>query len=159
MHTLKLTLRSFALFSLLAACQETNNRQLSDGFQVRIGQICGWCAGEHELALSAETYSYTYDHACDDELDVPEQFFDTPDQDWHELTRHYHKQDFAKETIATCNVCADGCDYWVIVSDGEFSHEIRFGNPKEVKTRSVRIFSKKLVTLLKEAQEEFGQEQ
>lgn len=150
------TLATILISTLLASgCKESNQQELSEGLQIRVGRICGWCAGEDVLALSAETYAYAYDHACEDELDVAKQFYDTPKQDWHELINHYDQQAFAKEDLNTCNVCADGCDSWVKVTDGEFEHEIRFGSPDQIADRNVRVFSKKLISLIEEAREKF----
>lgn len=145
---------SAAIFAF-ASCEESENTALSPGLNITIGQACGWCAGQDELAISKETWSYYYDYACGDSLDVPLKFFNTPEQDWEKLVLLLDKDDFSAIDLNSCNVCFDGCDTWVKVEDARYSHTIQFGEIADVPA-SQHEFVSTLHTLIIQAREDFG---
>lgn len=152
----KYTKLSTLLFLIAAftSCEGSVKTTLSNGLNITIGRVCGWCTGQDELAISQETCSYYYDHACGDSLDVPKKFFNTPKAEWEKLVSLLDKNEFKNIDINTCNVCADGCDIWVIVEDSGYSHTIRFGDESEV-GGSQRKYVSTLQNLISKVREDF----
>lgn len=48
-------------------------------------------------------------------------------QTWDELTRKVDLEIFSGIYLNSCNVCVDGCDKWITVRNGSYSHTIRYG--------------------------------
>ncbi|NCB69721.1 MAG: hypothetical protein EOM47_12890 [Bacteroidia bacterium] len=97
--------------------------------KITIGTICGWCVGSDTLFITEKKMSYVHAAVCEGteyRTSKP-----TPDSVWNKIIDLYNQDDFAKIDINTCRVCADGCDTWIKVENGTFTHKIRFGSIRD----------------------------
>ena len=113
----------------LAACEEDKSvvNRFDGDMVISSGYICGWCAGADSLFLENGTYSYIAYGQCSPEAIVDKSGQVTQAQ-WEELLQGFDFDDFASIEINTCNVCVDGCDYWVEIKHGEEIYKISFGH-------------------------------
>ena len=108
---------------ILVSCEsEAENPEMV----ITIGTTCGWCAGTDSLVITKNNMTYTLAAICDRSEKIINK--STPDSIWQKLNGLYDQSKFRKININTCNVCADGCDTWIRVQNGDFNHEIRFGS-------------------------------
>lgn len=108
--------------ALIISCEsETEKPEM----KFTIGSVCGWCAGSDSLVITKQKKTFTLAAICDREEKRTSSL--TPRTEWEEIIALYNQQKFEAINVNTCNVCADGCDTWIRVENGNFSHEIRFG--------------------------------
>lgn len=103
---------------------EPESKEQSD-MEITIGTVCGWCGGTDSLLITGKDMTFTLEAICDrSEYKTSKSI---PDSVWKKIIDAYDQNKFSKVNINTCNVCADGCDTWIRVRNGAFTHEIRFG--------------------------------
>lgn len=111
-----------------------------------IGTVCGWCAGSDSLVITKQKKTFTLAAICDRKEKRTSNL--TPETEWEELIALYNQQKFEAINVNTCNVCADGCDTWIRVENGNFSHEIRFGGIQDSTIlKPIKEFVEKLESL------------
>ncbi len=133
----------FILFLvLIISCEsETEKPEM-----VTIGTICGWCAGSDSLVITKQKKTFTLAAICDRKEKRTSNL--TTEREWDELIALYNQQKFEAINVNTCNVCADGCDTWIRVENGNFSHEIRFGGIQDSTIlKPIKEFVEKLESL------------
>lgn len=140
---------------LTLSCKETTEDRLTDGLNLYVGEVCGWCVGQDELGLSQGNFSYYYYAPCDSTKDVPLRFFANDDGRWRQVTSQLNLQAFAELDLQTCNECVDGCDYWIRIVDGDFEHEIRFGQVDQIENEQLRSLGNILLQELEDARSTF----
>jgi hypothetical protein len=47
--------------------------------------------------------------------------------EWDKITGLIDLDTFNSIHLNSCNVCVDGCDTWLTISNGSYSHTVRFG--------------------------------
>ena len=105
-----------------ASCElETDKTEMV----ITIGSVCGWCAGSDSLVITKIKKTFTLAAICDRKEKRTSNL--TPETEWEELIALYNQNKFEAINVNSCNVCADGCDTWIRVENGDFNHEIRFG--------------------------------
>ncbi len=126
---------------LIISCDSENEKP---EMVFTIGTVCGWCAGSDSLVITKQKKTFTLAAICDRKEKRTSNL--TPETEWEELIALYNQQKFEAININTCNVCADGCDTWIRVENGDFSHEIRFGYQDSV-IFPIKEFVEKLESL------------
>ncbi len=64
--------------------------------------------------------------------------------EWDKLTASIDYEEFDNLQLNTCNVCLDGCDKWITIRNGSYSHKIRFGYQDSVALQPVIYLVQKL---------------
>ena len=126
---------------LIISCDSENEKP---EMVFTIGTVCGWCAGSDSLVITKQKKTFTLAAICDRKEKRTSNL--TPESEWEELIALYNQQKFEAINVNTCNVCADGCDTWIRVENGNFSHEIRFGYQDSV-ILPIKEFVEKLESL------------
>lgn len=124
---------------LFIACDKEKDELAAKNLEITHGLVCGWCSGIDSVVINSTEYSYNYDYVCDDKKDISVTK-NTPEQDWNKIVATYNKHDFAEINLNTCYTCADGCDYWIRVKDGDFQHNIRYGTQDSAKVAKIQDF-------------------
>lgn len=108
---------------------------------IKTGQVCG-CGGSDSLSITEIKANYTFANPCDaTQNEVSETA--TNQEKWNELLAAFNWDDFTTVNVNTCNLCADGCDTWIIIQKDDMIHHIRFGdNSPEIEP--IRDFIEKL---------------
>ncbi len=129
-----------SILLLLSSC-ETGNVQpgACEKLVISSGTACGWCAGGDSLLVTKEVTRYGYYSPCDDN-DFSLDSVTSPDE-WDKLTGLLDMEEFSLIDINTCNVCADGCDTWITVVKGEYSHTVRYGYDDSLTIENIRPFA------------------
>lgn len=130
---------------LIVSCEsDTENSEMV----ITIGTTCGWCAGTDSLVITKNNMTYTLAAICDrGEKKINKV---TPDSIWQKINGLYDQTKFEKININTCNVCADGCDTWIRVQNGDFNHIIRFSSYQDTVLSPIWEFVGKLNDLKNE---------
>ena len=113
---------------LAVSCEYESETEKSD-VRITIGTICGWCAGSDTLLITEKKMNYIHKAVCDGSEYRTSKT--TPDSVWNKIIDLYNQDDFEKVDVNTCHVCADGCDTWIKVETGTFTHKIRFGSIRD----------------------------
>ena len=64
--------------------------------------------------------------------------------EWDKITGMIEFNEFNSIRLNTCNVCVDGCDKWITIRNGSYSHTIRFGYQDSIVLQPVRSLADKL---------------
>jgi len=126
---------------LFASCDEGG---ASSTIVIKTGRECGWCGGAESLVITKTISDYIFNNACEKSKgkEIHEK---TDSKEWHELLSTLNWNDFVKVDVNTCALCADGCDTWIWIQNGETVHQIRFTeNSPEIDP--IRTFVEKLGT-------------
>jgi hypothetical protein len=67
--------------------------------------------------------------------------------EWDKLTGIIDFDEFNNIHLNTCNVCADGCDKWITIRNGSYSHTIRFGYQDSAAVQPIKPLVDKLDSL------------
>jgi hypothetical protein len=102
-----------------------NKDKETSGLTIVGGTVCGWCGGTDSLILSEYRLNYRYMNSCDHRAYSRVSHMEK--SDWDELTGMIDLETFSNMHLNTCNVCVDGCDKWITIRNGSYSHTIRFG--------------------------------
>ena len=114
----------------------------SNDIQIAIGTACGWCGGNDSLLITNDKMYYNYNTPCDNKHYVKTSI--TAPAEWNNLLDLIALNDFQEININTCNVCADGCDTWISITNASFSHKIRFGYSDSAVLHQIQPFMTQL---------------
>ena len=125
----------FILFSIFImafffACKEDDEFE-SLNVEISSGFICGWCEGADSIIMNENEYVYVEFNPCSYEAFHPKKYGNIDAGEWNEMLRLLDFDTFRSIDLNQCNVCFDGCDYWVKVKQGAEIHRITFGRSKE----------------------------
>ncbi len=123
---------TFCLFCAVSCNNDDDTLELADAAELEItsGFICGWCAGADSIVIVRDKYAYVKFDPCSDEAFHPREFGDVTADQWNELIQLLDFDTFKSIDRNTCNICVDGCDYWVKVRQGDEIHKVTFGQSK-----------------------------
>jgi len=124
---------------IFAACDDDGN---NNKVVIKTGKECGWCGGIDSLVITKSSSDYIFNNPCEKSMgrEVHEK---TVSKEWHELLSALNWNEFTQVNVNTCALCADGCDTWIWIQNGDSVHQIRFTeNSPEVE--SIRTFVEKL---------------
>jgi hypothetical protein len=126
----------------LLACEKDKNNIKNDNLVIKMNNICGFCAGGDSLIVTPDITCFERLSPCDDS--GFKKTVTTNKSEWDELLGLLDVEKFKKIDLNTCYVCVDGCDTWIQVKNGSFSHEIRFADFDSPAVRSIQPFIDKL---------------
>ena len=130
---MKVFLMAGMLFLLWAiSCKKERD---TSGLVIIGGSVCGWCAGEDSVILSENRINYRFMDPCDHRAYSKLSHMDN--ETWNELTGKVDLEIFSGIYLNTCNVCVDGCDKWITIRNGSYSHTVRYGNQDSALIQSI----------------------
>lgn len=127
---------------LFTSCQKDDNEINNDQLIIEMGSICGWCAPGDVLVMTKSKTKYQFITPCDENdytIDIT-----TSLNEWDELIELLDHDNFSMVNINTCNYCADGCDNWIVITDENYSHKIRYGYEDSTTLITIKPFVDKL---------------
>lgn len=119
-----------------------NRDKDTSGLTIVAGSVCGWCGGIDSLIMSENSLNYRFMNPCD--RHAYSMVSDIEKTEWDELTGMIDLDEFNHIHLNTCNVCVDGCDQWITIRNGSYSHTIRFGYGDLEAFLSIKPFADKL---------------
>jgi hypothetical protein len=137
-----LLLSSFLFLLWVISC---NKEKETSGMTIVSGMVCGWCGGTDSLIISENSINYRSMRPCNHHAYSRVSPIDK--SEWDKLTGITDLDEFGNIRLNTCNVCSDGCDKWITITNGSFSHTIRFGNEDSAAVQSIKPLVDKLDSL------------
>jgi hypothetical protein len=122
-----------------------NKEKETSGLTIVGGSECGWCGGADSVIISEYRINYRNMNPCDHH--AYSKISHLEKSEWDELTGMIDLDAFSSIHLNTCNVCADGCDKWITISKGSYSHTIRFGIQDSVTVQPIMALVQKLDSL------------
>ena len=113
---------------------------------IKAGTICGWCAQNDTLIISGQSFRYVNYVQCSTTNPSVRKSGRLETTETEALLKELNFQEFKKLDLNTCNVCVDGCDDWITITQGSEKHSIRFGR-NDSKLQSIRTFVDQLNVL------------
>lgn len=101
-------------------------------FSIKYGTTCGWCAGEEYITISDSEILYERNIPCGGEKGLTKKSRKLDSAEWNTILESFEYELFKTLDYNECNVCADGCDEIIKISDGDFVHEIRYSPAENV---------------------------
>jgi hypothetical protein len=135
-----------SMLLLLWAISCNKDKETSD-LTIVGGSVCGWCAGSDSVILSEYKINYRNMHSCDHH--AYSKISHMEKSEWDKLTGMINFDEFNSIHLNTCNVCVDGCDKWITLRNGSYSHTIRFGYLDSAAIQSIKPLVDKLDSLRK----------
>ncbi|QGY43797.1 hypothetical protein GM418_09030 [Maribellus comscasis] len=99
---------------------------------IEFGSVCGWCVGEEKIIVSSVKTDYYKNIPCGENKGTINKTDAITSDEWEEIFSSFDYNDFLELEYDECNVCADGCDEFIIIIKNESSHEIRYTPSKEI---------------------------
>jgi hypothetical protein len=140
---MKVFLLASMLFLLWAI--SCNKDKETSGLTIVGGSVCGWCAGTDSMIISEYRLNYRNMHSCDHH--AYSKVSHVEKSEWDKLTGIIDFDEFNNIHLNTCNVCADGCDKWITIRNGSYSHTIRFGYQDSAAVQPIKPLVDKLDSL------------
>jgi hypothetical protein len=134
-----LLMASMLLLLLAISC---NKDKETSGMTIVSGSVCGWCVGMDSLIISDNRLNYRYMNRCDHH--AYSRVSDMEKNEWDELTGMIDLDEFSLIHLNSCNECFDGCDQWITIRNGSYSHTIRYGYGDSAAYLSIKPFVDKL---------------
>jgi hypothetical protein len=129
MNLLKIIPFIFVL-SLFWGCDQSENE--AEELQIEFGSVCGWCAGEEFITVTSSQLSYYKNIPCGDDKGTTRKSRKITASEWNEIIASFNIEDFKTLNYNTCNVCADGCDEIIRITENGNLHEIRYSPSDEI---------------------------
>lgn len=101
-------------------------------FSIKFGTACGWCAGEEYIVISCSEVLYERNIPCSDEKGIKNKSRKLNADEWSTIIESFDYGLFKTLEYTDCNVCVDGCDEIIKITDGDFAHELRYSVSDEV---------------------------
>ncbi|MBK7711130.1 MAG: hypothetical protein IPJ37_09425 [Bacteroidales bacterium] len=112
---------------------------------IKAGYECGWGSGTDSLEISQKLIRYVYYVPAKSSEPVLRKSRSVTEAEWAGILSLVNKDEFAGLNYQECNVCFDGCDDWIFIQDGTFSHKITYAKGNQID--SILNLQKKLADL------------
>lgn len=126
---INLLLITLICFCLTACSKQENNSSIVENSRliIKAGYMCGWGSGEDSLIISRALIKYYYSVPANSQVPEIYKTRATTTAEWNDILNSFRIDDFLNLHYNSCNICVDGCDEWISISNDSVSHLIRFG--------------------------------
>ncbi len=128
---------AFMLFSCTYDTLEDKNKD--SAVMIKTGTVCGWCTVNDTLTISGNTVRYVNYANCNNVSPTVSKSGTLNDTELDTLLAALNFTELQKLDLNSCNVCADGCDDWIQVTNGTELHYIRYGG-SETELQPIKAF-------------------
>ena len=105
----------------------------AETYTIKYGSECGWCAGQEYITITNTKVEYERNIPCGDDKGTIHKSRELCGCDWHGLATLFDYSLFKKLEYNECNVCADGCDEIIkITDDNGIAHELRYSATEKI---------------------------
>jgi hypothetical protein len=139
-------MKAFLLASMLfllwaLSCNKDKDMELS-GLTIVGRSACGWCAGSDSVIITEYNINYRLLLPCDHH--AYSRVSHMTKTEWDELTGLIDLDAFNSIHLNSCNICVDGCDTWITIRNGSYSHTIRYGYQDSAAIEPIKPLADKL---------------
>ena len=115
---------------LLISCTEEN--LINDNFEIKYGSTCGWCAGQEFITITNDTIKYMRNIPCGEDKIVIKGTRKLNLGEWNKIISSFDYSIFKTLEYTDCNVCADGCDEILEISEDDSVHKLSYTPSTEI---------------------------
>lgn len=127
------------------SCTEGDNVTNQD-IQIEFGIECGWCGGKKFIVINQSEIAYQRIIPCGEMEGTYKSKRALSTNEWLEIERNLDYEVFKSLNYNSCNVCADGCDEIIRITEKEIVHEIRYTPSQDIKgLEELTIILKRLI--------------
>ncbi len=120
-------------------------------FFIEFGSECGWCAGQEYIKISEAEVTYSRNIPCGDEEGTITKSRSISADKWDSIKNSFDFDLFLSLDYNECNVCADGCDEIIRITDNGDTHQLRYSPSTNID--GLENLQEKLMLLLIEMRE------
>ena len=119
------------VFLVIGSC---NNSEVPayENFKIEFGSMCGWCAGEEFITVTHSEIKYIRNIPCGEGKGTKKKEKKISSKKWNEILSSFDYSLFKTLKYNTCNVCVDGCDEIIKITEKDSIHEIRYSPNDEI---------------------------
>ncbi len=149
-NLLKIFISIFVL-SLVISCDNDEITSETD-FKIEFGSVCGWCAGEEFITVTNSQIEYNRNIPCGDEKGTTHKSRKITNSEWNEIISSFNYSKFKTLSYNTCNICADGCDEIIRMTNSNNLYEIRYSPSEEIdEVKKLRLILSELLEEMRAA--------
>lgn len=149
MNLLKSVFFIFAI-SIFLGCDKYEVIE-NDNFTIEFGSECGWCAGLEHITLTATKIKYLRNIPCGENKGITQKSREISEEEWNEIISSFDYALFKTLEYNDCNVCADGCDEIIRITENKNAHDLRYSVSEEIE--GIQNLQQILTSLLEEMRE------
>lgn len=136
----KLFLFASIIILLFSCTYDTlEDKNSNSALVIKAGKVCGWCTVNDTLTISGNMVRYVNYANCSTGIPSISKTGILNDAELEALLASLNFLELQKIDLNSCNVCADGCDDWIQVTNGTESHYIRYGG-SETELQPIKAF-------------------
>ena len=119
------------IFAFPFGCKDNNLSEQNT--KIEFGSECGWCGGTEYITVTSSKVEYLRTIPCGDEKGTTKKERAISPKEWAVIINSFDYSIFKKLNYAECNVCADGCDEILKITENDNLHELRYSPTMEIK--------------------------
>jgi hypothetical protein len=103
---------------------------------ITAGYVCGWGSGEDSLVITSDKVSYKFFVPASSSKPSVNISRTLTAAEQEAIKNAVDFPTFCQLEYNSCNVCADGCDEWIIIKHLNATHEIRYSKGQQINSVS-----------------------
>jgi hypothetical protein len=118
------------LFVVLVSCSHPEDEV--PAFEIKFGSECGWCAGQEYLFVTESEVRYERHIPCGDTKGTTLATKKLSTSEWEIIRESFDYDLFLTLEYNECNVCVDGCDEIMEITQNIQTHTLRYSITDEI---------------------------
>ncbi len=118
------------LLSVVIQCEDKEDMQ--EEMIIEFGTECGWCGGQEYITVSSSKIIYLKNIPCGEEKGTVTKERKILSTEWNEIISSVDTRHFFSLEYNECNVCVDGCDEIIKITENKSTHELRYSPSEEI---------------------------
>jgi hypothetical protein len=116
---------------IISSCSDKLNDETSN-VTIKYGSECGWCGGQEYITITSLKVDYERNIPCGENGGISRKSKNLTKEEWIEITDSFDYSLFKTLEYNECNVCVDGCDEIIRITENGVSHELRYMPSNEI---------------------------
>ena len=117
---------------MLVCMHELGRKIFVETYTIKFGSECGWCGGQEYITISSTKVEYERNIPCGEDKGTTNKSRNLTSEEWEEIENSFDYSLFKTQEYTNCNVCADGCDEIIQITENDLTHELRYSFSDEV---------------------------
>jgi hypothetical protein len=112
--------------------------------------VCGWCAGEEFITITSSEINYERKIPCGEGKGTTKKSSSISSSEWNKIISSFNMKEFKTLEYNSCNVCVDGCDEIIRITENNNTHEIRYSPSDKIQeTENLRHYLSEVMEKMK----------
>ncbi len=95
-------------------------------FTIEFGSECGWCGGQEFITVTNSNIEYVRNIPCGENMGTTSKFREMSSDEWDTIILSFDYSLYKMLEYTNCNVCVDGCDEIIRITEDGSAHELRY---------------------------------